>query len=167
MRTFCIATVLCVITLLGSACSRHTARAVRVPGDAAGAQKRGLQRGDAAKGVREAIQSLKERMGRGGAEDTAIAGGGSVTVTPPPSGPGSVPPSVGTSGATSVETRYPADPAGGGAQPTTQGRGHLLSRAGAAVRGATGGSWLGIAALFLIAGVVVWVLSLRRHRTEA
>ena len=166
MRKSFLITVLCVIALMGSACSRHTARAVRKPGDSigAGAQKRGLQRGDPASGVRDAIRSLKERMGRGGADDTALAGGGSVTVTPPSSGSGSVPQSVGTSGATSVETRYPADPTGPGAQPP-QGRGHLLSRAGAAVRGAAGGSWLGIAALLVIACAVIAALVVRRSRT--
>jgi hypothetical protein len=69
---------------------------------------------------------------------------------------------AGTSGALSVENRYPATPPSASSSNPPPGH-HVLSRAGSVVRGAGAGTWMGI--LCLIAGALVIALVLRRSRT--
>ena len=134
--------------------------------------------GEAARKMRNAIRTLKDKIA-GGREKTAERDKSPAEVpadapaTPPASGAVAVKPGeVGTSGAWSVETRYPSPPAiaasssgkTGGPQP----RGRLLSRAGQAVRHVGGGSWGGVVALCAIAfALVAAALAVRRSRHSA
>jgi hypothetical protein len=159
--------LLCLIVVAGG-CARRQGRTVRLPAAAATAKARGA---DSAKQMREAIRSLKNRLGTedAKADDAARDATGAPAIVPPGSGP--TDPrgrgGVGTGGVWSVETRYPAAPgaaAPGGPAPSPRGR--LLSRAGQAVRRATGGSWAGALVLCFLACVAVTALLLRRSRSH-
>jgi hypothetical protein len=158
--------VLCLIALTQAACARRSPRAVRTPSATAAVSGSSAQKsgGDPARQVRDAIRSLKERLKSKPekAEDPDAAP--AAAVVPPGTVP-SDPRNVGTSGAWSVETRYPiAQPGGssGGGGPPERNR--LLTRAGRAARDAGGRTWAGAVALCVIAAALV-ALAIRRSRT--
>jgi hypothetical protein len=159
--------LLCLFALAQIGCARRHTRGPRLPGTSNVAATSKAPRSSASTNqVRNAIRSLKERLGNepGKTAEGAVEPAAPVSsVAATPGNAPSDPRSVGTSGVLSVETRYPA------AQPGTQSngpppRGRLLTRAGDAVRRAGSSSWTWLAALCLAAGALVVALTLRRAR---
>lgn len=155
--------VLCLITTAEFACSRRTARAVRLPSTsdiARDARHHNRATGD----MRDAIESLKNRLRASGEPDEPPAQGAAGVVSQ--SGDASSPATgVGTSGALSVETRYPAPPNGTASQAPSRTR--VFSRAGEAIRRAAGGMSVWVVGLCAFAAALIVVLLMRGSNTSA
>ena len=165
--------VLLVVSLFGVAqagCARRSGRASPTPvASSAAAAKSSSNKGTGSNStntVRDAFRALKKRLGSDtpGTADARKAESAAAAPVTVPSSPGD-PKGVGTSGAWSVETRYPLGKADAAAGSTGAPRsGPLLRRARQAVRHASGGTWTPVIALCLLAALVV-VFALRRGRT--
>ena len=172
--------MLCLIAIALSGCARRSARAVQLPGapGLTAKSEKPSRTGEAARKMRDAIRSLKDKIGSRDKESGASETGPADPPASPSTAAGAVGTStpkageVGTSGAWSVETRHPAPPGTAAAQSGSQGgsprQGRLLSRAGQAVRHVGGGSWGGVLALCVIAlALVAAALAVRRSRPHA
>jgi hypothetical protein len=158
MRRLTVMLVLCLIGTAEFACSRRSARTVRLPTASDLNQRAARERGSARETGRP-IESLKNTFS--GSPESRAAGENTDVVSQ--AGDASSPSSgVGTSGAVSVETRYPSAQSGHTPQPPARGR--VLSRAGDAVRGVGGAAsaWV-IVLCGLAAGLIVALLMRRAH----
>ena len=159
MRRAIFVFVLCFISAWEIGCARRTPRAVQFPSASHLTRNQRPARDSGASGnIREAIDSLKNKI----QESTQPAESAQAGVASQ-AGDASTPSTgVGTSGALSVETRYPAQ----SAQPGSAPRGHLLRRTGDALQHlAVGASFWVIALCALAAGWIV-ALVLRRSNTS-
>ena len=112
--------------------------------------------------MREAIESLKKKLQRvPESAEPAPAAAGAVSSSGDASNPAA---GVGTSGALSVETRYPAENSTA-SQPRP--RGTILSRAGDAMRRAAGGMSLWVVGLCALAAALIVALLMRRPHHSA
>jgi hypothetical protein len=162
MRRVVAILVLCLIASIEIACSRRTARAVRLPSasDVAGDQRHRTRL--SADEMRDAIESLKSKLRDSGAPDESAAKETAGVVSQ--SGDASTPATgVGTSGALSVETRHPAPPDGAASEP----RRYALSRAGDALRRAAGGMSVWVIGLCAFAAALIVVLLMRQSHHSA
>ena len=157
--------MLCLIAFSEIGCSRRTARGVRLPSAAEFRRDRGSARNSASTNeMRGAIDSLRNKLQDAPqSSDTAAAEGTGVVSQ---SGGASTPSAgVGTSGALSVETRYPAESGSRASQPRSSG--HLLSRTGYALQRAARGASAWVIVLCALAAGLIVLLLLRRSHTSA
>ena len=162
MRRVVVLFVLCLITTAELACSRRTARAVRLPstsGIARDARHHNRATGD----MRDAIESLKNKLRASREPDEPAPEGtpGAVSQAGDASNPAT---GVGTSGALSVETRYPAP---NGTASQAPARTHALSRAGDAVRRAASGMSVWVVGVCALAAALIVALLMRRSNSSA
>jgi hypothetical protein len=109
--------------------------------------------------MRDAIESLKKKLQRvPEAAESPAGSAGTVSSSGDASNPAA---GVGTSGALSVETRYPDS----ASQPPPRGR--VLTRAGDAMRRAAGGMSLWVVGLCALAAALIVALLMRRPRHSA
>ena len=161
MRRVLLAFVLCLIPSVELACSRRTAP-VRLPSANSLARDQGRDRASPGE-MREAIESLRKRLqGARESAEPAEASAGAVSSSGDTSSPAA---SAGTSGALSVETRYPAAQDSTASQ--TAPRGHVLTRAGDAMRRAADGMSLWVVGLCALAAALIVALLMRRPQNSA
>ena len=161
MRRALLIFVLCLIWT-DLACSRRTARAVQLPSVNNVARNQQGPRGSSNE-MRDVIESLKKKLqGSQASDESAKESAGGVSSSGDASNPAT---GVGTSGALSVETRYPAPP--NSAASAAPPRGHALSRAGDAIRRAADGASLWVIGLCALAAALIVALLMRRSQHSA
>jgi hypothetical protein len=162
MRRVVAILVLCLIASVEIACSRRTARAVRLPSATDVARDQRDRTRLSANDMRDAIESLKNTLRDAGAPDESAGKETAGVVSQ--SGDASTPATgVGTSGALSVETRHPTPPEGTASEP----RRYALSRAGDALRRAVGGMSVWVIGLCTFAAALIVVLVMRQSHRSA
>jgi hypothetical protein len=158
MRCAVVTFVLCLICSWEIGCARRTPRAIQFPSAThLTRDQRPARNPRSPNDIREAIESLKNKIQESAQASNTHAGVASQ------SGDASSPSTgVGTSGALSVETRYPAQSAQQGSPP----RGHLLRRTGDALQHMAGGAAFWVIALCALASGWIVALVLRRSNSS-
>ena len=151
--------VLCLISSSAIGCARRTPPAIHLPSATHVTRDQGSARHSGSPTeIREAIESLKSKVQQLQTAEAVEPGVASQAgdVSAPSAG-------VGTSGALSVETRYPAQ----SAEQRSAPRGPLLRRAGDALQQMPGAASFWVMALCALAAGLIVALLLRRSKSPA